>query len=715
MANSSISLEGIDQVIVDLKYRPGSAKQKAIMAIRNFYSSDESIKELDAIDTDTLIKSIWDIGDNSSKIKSKRRNFSSLRSSINTDLKKLLKKDKNPENIILADSNVFDLTQEAKDDLLGSFADAFKKGEVDLDQAASLLETMTEFLDKMQSEGKEIGKKDFADKIKKILDKITKGDLSDEGEGVVGNVDGEGKEDAKGDGQNDVGSSDLEKIELDENEEAEEIDELEEDDEEEIYDDALEVLEDENLNEDAQEIELDDVEEIDEPEELDDDNEEIELDEDEELEEIELDEDEELEEIDDLDDDIELEDDEEIEEIDDDLEEISDDDEFQELDEEEEVEEIDALEDIENIEEEEIESDDELEVLEDDTLDEDAEEIELDEDEVLDDVEEIEIDEDDELEDVEEIDESEEDVEEIELDEDEELDEIEDVDELDEDEHKALEEFREKRELAEQFDKTLGEKEKKYNKYTKVPKGLYTVGTKKGIKSTLELQQFDMPEVYIGIYPVINSLFEIFIEETGYITTAEKNGFGKVYYSRFKKNGKGSIWNKSSGSKDVKGACWHQPAGPESSLHSKRSHPVVQVSVDDAYTFASWIGRRIPTEAEWESTARTDFGYKYPWGNEFNHKALNIEETGLSDTNSVDEYDSFANEFQIIDMLGNIMEWTSDMEHPPFKSKQNIKYCVAKGGAWNAKDDVTISSRALFKPGFTSNTIGFRCISEIFL
>ena len=374
MANSSISLRGIDQAIADLKYRPGSIKHQVIMAIRDFYSSDESIKELDSIDIDTLIKSIWNVGYNFSKLKSKRRNFSSLRSSINSDLKKLLKKKKNPENIIIADSNIFDLTQEVKDDLLGFFVDAFKKKET--------------------------------------------GDSS---------------------------------------------------------------------------------------------------------------------------------------------------------------------------------------------------------------------------------------------------------------------------------------------------------GDDEGLKSTLELQQFDMPEVYIEIYPVINSLFEIFIKETGYITSAEKNGFGRVYYSRFKKDANGSTWNNYSGSEDVKGACWHQPTGPESSLHGKRNHPVVQVSIDDAFMFASWIGRRLPTEAEWEYAARTDYGYKYPRGNKFNQKSLNMEQSRLSDTSSVNQYETFTNESKIIDMLGNVMEWTSDMKTPPFKSKQNTKYCIAKGGAWNARDNVTISSRVLFKPGFTSNTIGFRCISEILL
>ena len=221
-----------------------------------------------------------------------------------------------------------------------------------------------------------------------------------------------------------------------------------------------------------------------------------------------------------------------------------------------------------------------------------------------------------------------------------------------------------------------------------------------------------MPEVYIGVYPVTNALFEIFIDQTGYVTTAEKSGFGRVYYSRFQKHRSGSTWRKKAGSEDVRGACWYQPSGPGSTLHGKRAHPVVQVSVDDALAFASWIGRRIPTEAEWESAARTDLGHKYPWGDKFDPEALNIEQSGLADTTPVDKYDRFANEFKIVDMLGNVMEWTSDTQIPPALPGSSIRYNIAKGGAWNSGDNVTISSRALFKPGFTSNTIGFRCISE---
>ena len=117
---------------------------------------------------------------------------------------------------------------------------------------------------------------------------------------------------------------------------------------------------------------------------------------------------------------------------------------------------------------------------------------------------------------------------------------------------------------------------------------------------------------------------------------------------------------------------------------------------------------------EWEAAARTDLGYKYPWGSQFDPKALNVEKTGFSDTCPVETYDAFANEFGLADLLGNTMEWTSDMEPPPFKTRKTKRFCVAKGAAWNTVTQVTISSRGLFPKDFTSNTIGFRCLSERF-
>ena len=618
MANVSITLSGITEALENLNYRPGSVKDKAIRAISAYYVSEDSIRELSSIDGDSIIRRIWDVGDDPSKIKSKRRNFYSLKSSINADLKKLSTNGLNSEDITLTGSNIFDMTEDAKNSLLQSFSDAVKTDEFDLTKAADVLNAVAEFLDKIQSPDVENESRDIIEKIKKALDRL--------GAGIF-------------------------------------------DDHEEAGSDGDGVLDDEVEIEEVDDEELEEIEEIDE---------------DLQIEDIELDGDEELEEVD------EALLDEQIEEIDDDVEiqEIND-------DELEEVEEIDEDQQIEDIELDENEDLEELEEIDEDT---EIEDVELDDDESLDEIEDIELDEDQELE-------------EVDLDEDEDLEEL---DELDEEELKALEEFRNARELAEQFDDFLGEREKKFNAYIIIPAGTYTIGTEKSLKSSLALQPFDMPKVYMGKYPVTNALFEIFIEQTGYVTTAERKGVGTVYHSRFKRQGGKVTWSKQAGSSIVKGACWYQPSGPGSTLYGKRNHPVVQISVDDAFAYAAWIGRRLPTEAEWEAAARTDMALKYPWGNQFEPGALNIESSGLADTSPVDDYDHAANVFGMVDMLGNVMEWTADTQSPPFATRKAQLFNVAKGGAWNAKDSVTISSRGLFPSDTTANIIGFRCISELF-
>ncbi len=255
-----------------------------------------------------------------------------------------------------------------------------------------------------------------------------------------------------------------------------------------------------------------------------------------------------------------------------------------------------------------------------------------------------------------------------------------------------------------------------YNQYILVPKGRYPIGGKDAGQDDNTAERADLKEFYFGKFPVTNALFEIFVERTGYITTAEKIGHGTVYYGRYQnsvdiKTGLKTLnWNSALETRVVEGACWYQPNGPGSTLYGKRNHPVVQVSLEDAMAFAKWTGKRIPTEAQWEAAARTLNGYRYPWGKEFKKECCNIEDSCIGDTTPVDKYPESGNSLGIMDVLGNVMEWTVDSPPPASGDRYRSLYIV-KGGSWISGNDLSLYGRSLSERDSTSNILGFRCIA----
>ncbi len=94
------------------------------------------------------------------------------------------------------------------------------------------------------------------------------------------------------------------------------------------------------------------------------------------------------------------------------------------------------------------------------------------------------------------------------------------------------------------------------------------------------------------------------------------------------------------------------------------NHPVVDVSWDDALAFAGWLssvtGMRweLPTEAQWEKAARGVDGRQFPWGNAFDSARCNVRETGRTGTTPVGSYPDGASPYGLLDMAGNVWEWT---------------------------------------------------------
>jgi formylglycine-generating enzyme required for sulfatase activity len=162
-----------------------------------------------------------------------------------------------------------------------------------------------------------------------------------------------------------------------------------------------------------------------------------------------------------------------------------------------------------------------------------------------------------------------------------------------------------------------------------IPAGEFIFGSSEDPKSSAYPQQkINLPAFWIDKYEVTNSQFLDFSIKTGYATEGSKEG--KDWRLFFTKPTEQAML------------------------------PVVFITWKDAQAYCKSLGKRLPTEEEWEKAARGTDGRRYPWGNEWDQGRTNTYEAGPGKPVAIGQYDD-ASPYGVHDMLGNVQEWTSSV------------------------------------------------------
>jgi ergothioneine biosynthesis protein EgtB len=258
---------------------------------------------------------------------------------------------------------------------------------------------------------------------------------------------------------------------------------------------------------------------------------------------------------------------------------------------------------------------------------------------------------------------------------------------------------------------------------TQVPGGLYQLGMPSpGFSYDNELPEHKvfLHAFEIDRHPVTNGDFIQFIENGGYEDyrywladgwdMIKQNGLKYPLY--WERKG-GSNWYK----KDLRGVARVNP-----------SEPVVNLSYFEADAYAKWIGKRLPTEAEWEkaSSWNDDLQRKtrYPWGDDQpTDTHANLLESWRWGPSPIGSYPAGKSFYGCYQMIGDVWEWTSSeyVLYPNFRSrfpeytdKWAIGHKVLRGGSFaTARGQIRSSYRNYFKPFERILFAGFRCARDI--
>lgn len=242
----------------------------------------------------------------------------------------------------------------------------------------------------------------------------------------------------------------------------------------------------------------------------------------------------------------------------------------------------------------------------------------------------------------------------------------------------------------------------------------------------------------IACHAVSNRQFGDFVRATGYSSDAERYGWSYVFADFVPNQVKQAIGSHALETPwwiPVPRAYWAQPEGPHSSVLDRLDHPVVHVSWADASAYCDWSGTRLPTEAEWEFSARGGLQQMvYPWGDELTpggeHRCNIWQGTFPADNTCDDGYAGTApvhayppNGYGLHNMVGNVWEWCADWFSPAYHrtTASHDPIGIAdtgrrslRGGSYLCHESYCnryrVAARSSNTPDSSAGNIGFRVV-----
>jgi sulfatase modifying factor 1 len=217
-----------------------------------------------------------------------------------------------------------------------------------------------------------------------------------------------------------------------------------------------------------------------------------------------------------------------------------------------------------------------------------------------------------------------------------------------------------------------------------IPAGTFLMGSEDFYPEESPTRRVSVDGFWMDEHPVTAAEFRRFVRETGYVTFAERPLVETDYPDAdpnlllpgslvfVGSTGPVSLDDVTNWWEYRPWACWRRPGGKGTTINGRDNHPVTHVAWDDVAAYASWAGKEIPTEAEWERAARGGLeGAAFAWGDEHfpDGKPMantwqgqfpwqNLKLDGYERTSPVRSFPP--NGYGLFDITGNVWEWTSD-------------------------------------------------------